>query len=242
VLLSRVLAGKLGLGAGDVVDVEILEGERRTRALPVSAVVDDLMGVSAILDIDALARFVSGPDLVSGAELRLDTREEASVLAALRGRGLIASVVMHQAALDSFREQLDKSLGVMQRIEVIFAFIIAFAVVFNGARTALSERARELATLRVLGFSNGEVAVVLLGELFVVTALAIPCGLLLGAWLSRGLLAASASDLIRLPYVATGATFATASLVVASSAIVSALVVGTRVGSLDLVGVLKTRD
>jgi putative ABC transport system permease protein len=241
-VVSRVIADALEISAGDVVDVEALEGSRWTRPVLVAAVIDDMTGVAATMDLDALSRLDGGARLASGVELRLDPSREREALAALRARGQVVGVTLHAVALASFREILDKNLGTMQAIELVFAMIIAAAVVFNSARTALSERARELATLRVLGFSNAEVAGVLLGELAAITAIAVPLGLALGSWLARVLLRASSSDLFRIPYAVAPATYSTAALVVVLSAFVSALAVGSRVGKLDLVGVLKTRD
>jgi putative ABC transport system permease protein len=241
-VLSRIVAVELDVAAGDVVAVELLEGSRRTRGVRVVAVVDDMVGVAATMGRDALDRLVGGPPLASGVELRLDESREAEVLTRLRGAASVASVTLRAAALQSFREQLQQNLAITQRIEVFFAVLIAFAVVYNGARTAFSERARELATLRVLGFSAAEVALVLLGELAVITLLALPVGGVLGYALGDLVMTRSASELFRLPFIVKPSSFSTAALVVLLSALASSLVVARRVGQLDLVGVLKTRD
>ena len=241
-LLSRIIADALRARPGDLVEVEILEGARRTRAVPVAAVVDDFMNVSATMDLDALGRLTGGPEVASGVEMRVDPLREKDVLARLRGAPSVTSVTLRSRLLQSFREMIDQNMGVTLGIELTFAFVIAFAVVFNAARTALSERARELATMRVLGFTSAEVAGVLLGELGVITALAIPLGLVLGRWLAGVVLRASSSDLFRLPLVVEASSYAGATLVVAFSAAFSAIIVGAKVGKLDLVGVLKTRD
>lgn len=242
VILSRVIADKLGVSIGDALSVELLEGSRKLRSTTVAAVVDDLMGVSATMDLAAVDRLVGGPPLSSGVELNLDEQRAPEVLAALRRAGGVGSVTLRSMALANFREALDQNLGIMQRIEVFFAFVIAFAVVYNGARTALSERSRELATLRVLGFSTAEVASVLLGELGAITLVAIPCGLGLGYVLTEAIMKASSSDLFRLPFAIAPSSFSTAALVVLASALFSSVVVAARVRRLDLVGVLKTRD
>ncbi len=241
-VLSRILAEKLAVGAGDTLDAELLVGPHRTRPVRIAAVVDDLMGVSATMEIDALAHLTEDPPLASGVELRADSRATPAVLASLRATAEVASVSLRTVAQKSFSDQLDQSLGVTQRIEVVFAFIIAFAVVYNSARTALEERSRELATLRVLGFSDLEVAGVLLGELAAITAAAIPVGLAMGYGLAAAIVKASATDLMRIPLIIHASTFSSAAIVVLLSAVVSAVIVGVKVGELDLVGVLKTRD
>lgn len=130
----------------------------------------------------------------------------------------------------------------MRSIEIILASIIAFAVVYNNARIALAERSRELASLRVLGFSRAEVSRILLGEMAFATLLAIPLGLFLGYAMAAGVVDAYATELLRIPLIVDPATYATAALTVGISALLSALIVRRRIDHLDLVGVLKTRD
>jgi putative ABC transport system permease protein len=130
----------------------------------------------------------------------------------------------------------------MRTVEIIMAAIIAFAVVYNNLRIALAERSRELASMRVLGFSRSEVARILLGEMLISAGIAIPFGLLLGYGMAAGIVAAYATELMRIPLYVSSATYAVAALTVATSAALSALIVRRRIDQLDLVGVLKTRD
>jgi putative ABC transport system permease protein len=241
-VLSRVLARDLGVVPGDRLDVELLQGDRRTRSAQVAAVVDDVFGVAATMDLEALHRFVRSPPLASGAEATFDPAREADVLARLRGAAMVASVTTHRDALRSFHEDMDQTLASTQRVEVSLAFVIAFAVVYNAARTALAERSRELASMRVLGFTTAEVTAVLVGEISAITLAALPPGFALGYGLSYLVVKATSSDLYRLPFALSPASFSTAALVVLASALFSSVVVAARVRKLDLVGVLKTRD
>jgi putative ABC transport system permease protein len=241
-VLSHVLADQLGVAPGDRVDVELLQGDRRTRSAQVSAVVDDVYGMAATMDLDALYRFVGSPPLAAGAEATFDPAREAEVIARLRGAAMVASVTTHRDALRTFHEDMDQTLASTQRVEAALAFVIAFAVVYNAARTALAERSRELASMRVLGFTAAEVTAVLVGEIGTITLAALPPGFALGYGLSFVVVKATSSDLFRLPFALSAASFSTAALVVLASALFSSLVVASRVGKLDLVGVLKTRD
>jgi putative ABC transport system permease protein len=145
-------------------------------------------------------------------------------------------------AKQSFQETLDRSIGVTTTVYVVLAVIIAFGVVYNSARIQLSERGRDLATLRVLGFGRLEVSKVLFIELGTIALLAQPLGWLLGFVFANLVMRSLESELFRVPYVAERSTFVVASLVTLAAALVSALIVDRRVGRLDLIAVLKTRE
>lgn len=242
-VLGRMLADKLGVGRGDDVSVEPLEGDRRPRDLTVAAVVDEVIGGGgAYMDLAALHRFLGEDRVVTGAWVTLDRRDQSVFYARMRRVPAVASVALRRAQGELFERMLAQNIGVMRTIEIIMAAIIAFAVVYSNARIALGERSRELASLRVLGFSRREVARILLGEMMVSTSIAIPLGLLLGYGMAAGIVRAYATELMRIPLLVSSSTYAIASLTVAVSAALSALIVRRRIDHLDLVGVLKTRD
>jgi putative ABC transport system permease protein len=242
-VLGSALADKLGVGRGDTVTVTPLEGDRTPRSVAVAMVVDEIIGGGgAYMDMGALQRFLGEEHVVTAALVTLDRREENVFYRITKRVPAVASCMMRRAQGELFERVLAESMGVMRTIEIIMAAIIAFAVVYNNARIALAERSRELASLRVLGFSRGEVARILLGEMLVTTSVAIPFGLLLGYGMAAALVGAYATDLMRIPLFVSSATYAVAALTVATSAALSALIVRRRIDDLDLVGVLKTRD
>ncbi|MFT3771462.1 MAG: FtsX-like permease family protein [Minicystis sp.] len=242
-VLGRMLADKLGVGRGDYVSVEPIEGDRTPRDVAVATVVDEVIGGGgAYMDLDALRRLLGEGGVVTGALVVLDRRDESAFYERTKHVPAVASVAMRRAQGELFERMIAQNMGVMRTIEIIMAAIIAFAVVYNNARIALGERSRELASLRVLGFSRGEVARILLGEMAVATSAAIPLGLLLGYGMAAGIVSAYATELMRIPLLVSGSTYAIASLTVAVSAALSALIVRRRIDHLDLVGVLKTRD
>ncbi len=241
-VLSARLAQVLHVAPGDQVIVEVLEGERPTAALPVASLVDDTLGLSAYMDMDALHRWLGEPAVMSGAALRIDPAAERALTHRLKGLPAIAGAAFKARVIQSFRETLAENMDLMIGTTLLFAGIIAFGVVYNAARVSLSERSRELASLRVLGFTRAEISTILLGELAVVTVLALPVGVAIGYGLAAAIVHLVDSDVYRFPLVVRTGAVARACLMVLVAAAASALVVRRRLDALDLVAVLKIRE
>jgi putative ABC transport system permease protein len=242
VLLSQALADKLGVAAGGELFVEVLEGERRTGSIRVAGTVDEPMGLSAYMELDALTAFARGGDVISGAYLRVESDRLGALNQRLKELPVISGTASRAAQSASFDERLAEGLLIGLTALLGFAGVIAVGVVYNGARISLSERGRELASLRVLGFRRREVAVLLLGEQALITLLAIPLGWLLGYLLSAAISTALQSESYRIPLVITTATYLWAGLAVVIAAVLSGLLVRRRLDRMDLVTVLKTRE
>ncbi len=242
VLLTRKLGEILHIQTGNSLSVEVLEGNRPTRSVRVAGLVDDLVGLSAYMDRGALNRLMHEGPTISGAYLAVDSAQIDSLYALLKRTPAIASVTLRQTTIDRFQETIAETRQVMDVIQVVFACIIAFGVVYNAARIALSERSRELATLRIIGFSRVQIAVVLLGEQAALTIAAVPVGFLLGYGLVVLLSIVYSSELYRLPPVVSDFTYAFAFIVVTVAAFISGLIVRRHLDHLDLVAVLKTRE
>jgi putative ABC transport system permease protein len=192
--------------------------------------------------LDDLRRAMREGRVVSGAYLQVDESRIAELYARLKVVPAVAGVALTEAMLNSFRNTMAENLNLQIGINVIFAAIIAFGVVYNAARISLSERSRELASLRVLGFTRREISMILLSELAIVTVLSMPVGTLIGIGLSYLIFASFTSEVYRIPMVMSTNTMAWAWIVVAVAAILSGLVVRRRLDRLDLVAVLKTRE
>lgn len=242
VLLSGMLAERLGVAPGDLVDVEVLEGRRPRHALRVAGVTDDLLGTAAYVDIGTARRLLGEGEVSSGAFLAVDARSLDELLDRLKRLPGVAGVVSRGAVRDGFERTIAESFEISLSVSVLFACVIAFGMVYNGARIALSERGRELASLRVLGFTRREVASMLLGEQAVLTAVSLPFGLALGYGLCLLMAIRFRSELFRIPVVVTAGTILFAVTTIAVAAALSGLVVRHRIGRLDLVAVLKTRE
>jgi putative ABC transport system permease protein len=241
-VFSLKLAEVLDTRLGDVVIVEVLDGRRPVREVHVAGIVEEYMGMSAYMDIDALRALVREGRTLSGAFLKVDPAQETALYEHLKATPAVAGVALKRSALESFDKTLGETFYVMIFFNLLFSGVIAFGVVYNAARVSFAERSRELASLRVLGFTRGEISFILLGELAVVTALAIPIGLVLGYACAAALVAAFNTELYRFPLVVSARTFAFAGSAVAVAAALSALAVRRRLDRLDLVAVLKTRE
>jgi putative ABC transport system permease protein len=241
-LLSQVMADALGARVGDEVTIEVLEGRRRHVTVPVAAVFDTYIGMTAYMSLPALGRAIGEPDTVNALLVRLDPAQAPAFFATLKTIPAIGGATVKAAAIDMFHETMGETLLVYVSFYVFFSATLAIGVVYNNLRIALSERGRELATLRVLGFRTGEIAYMLLGEAALLVLLALPIGALLGYALASLMAASFETELFRVPVVIQGDTYAWAILVALGAAVASALLVRERLRRLDLIAVLKTRE
>lgn len=241
-MVSERVAKLLHLRIGDRAEVELLENGRRIAEVPVTSIVQSYVGLAVYMRADALDRLVGEGPRLSGVRVSVDALHLGALYQAVKQTPAVASIALQGISRKRFRETIEENITIMTSFYVTLAVIITFGVVYNSARIQLSERARELASLRVLGFTRAEVSRVLLIELGVIVVLAQPLGWLLGYGFSWSVVRGFESDLFRIPFVVNRATFATASLVVIGVAILSALIVRRRIDRLDLVHVLKTRE
>ncbi|MBK6726412.1 MAG: ABC transporter permease [Xanthomonadales bacterium] len=241
-LLTDYLAGMLGVEVGDVVEIEVLEGRRRRVEAVVAAVVNEYLGVNAYMDLDALNRLLGDGDRISGVLINADPEAQTELYRMLERRPRISGIGVRKLAIQNFYDTLGESLGVFTYVALILGGVINFGVVYNAARVSLSERGRDLASLRVLGFTRGEVAYVLIGELAVLVLLSIPLGFLTGYMLSVYMATSMQSELFRIPVLISAETYGFAALAMLGSTVLSAWIVQRRVAHLDLIGVLKTRE
>ena len=241
-LLSSRLAERLGVRCGDWLEVELLEGARLRRDVRVEGVVKDLFGLVAYMNLHALSRLMDESDRVSAMDVRLDAAKSTELYARIKATPGVATVAIKSNSLQSFRETSARNVLVFTSIFTAFAATIAVGVVYNSARIALAERAWELASLRVLGFSRAEVSTFLLGELAIEVAIGIPLGLWLGYVLAVYLTGAMQSETFRIPVIISAKTYVIAVLAILASGVLSALIVRRRVDDLDMVGALKTRE
>lgn len=242
VMMSRGLAAALGVGPGDPIVVEMLEGRRLVVAVPVAALLEEVLGYNAYMDIRALNRLMREDDLVSQAALRVDPARAAAVWKQLAERPRVLATSIKNVWRQIFDEKIAAMVIIAAFVLTLFGVIIAIGVVYNTARVALQERAWELASLRVLGFTRAEVSRILLAELGIAMAIAIPLGLVMSQKIVTLLVGLRSNESFTIPPVISPATFATAALIVLAAGLGSALLVRRRIDRLDLVAVLKTRE
>ena len=242
VMLTTKLAEVLGLEVGDYVRAEMLEGDRRAVSLRVASLAAEPFGLQGHMRADELYRAFGEQATASMALLRIDPREYTRTEPKLKKLPKIGGVLRKQTIIDQFTAQSADMMLKMSFILTLFAATIAIGVVYNNARVALSLRSRDLASLRVLGFRRGEISAVLLGELALQVLLAIPIGLVLGAWMADEMMNMADPEQYRLPITLSSVTFAYAGGVTIVAGAVSALLVRRKLDKLDLIGVLKTRE
>jgi putative ABC transport system permease protein len=242
IIMSAKLAEVLQLRPGDEVVARVLEGREREIAVPVVGLAEDFAGTAAYMELNALNRLLMEGDRITGAHVVVDKGRWYDFLAAVKETPRIAGCVIKDSLRDGFRKTTAESIGLLQKIYMFFAIIVAFGIIYNSARISLSERARELATLRVLGFTRGEVGAVLVGELVLLTLVALPLGLVIGSAFARGILTTVNTETVRLPLVLTAANYAFAVLVVAIASALSALFAARKLADIDLVSALKALD
>lgn len=238
-VLSTALAQLLDVRTGDSLRIEVLEGARPVREARVTSLVEDFAGAAAYMERSALNQLLREGDTISGAFLQIDPDREAQVYSALTDRPRIIGISLKQAAIESFLETFAENLLRMRTINLIFACIIAVGVVYNSARISLSERGRDLATLRIIGLTRREVSAILLGELAILTVAAIPIGLSIGYLLCALIAEALATEMYRIPLVINTDTVASISLTILVVSALSASVVRRRIDKLDMITALK---
>lgn len=242
VLVSYGLSNELGLAAGDLVDVQITEGRRAHFTLPVTGIIKSAVGSPAYVDMDMIARKMNETPLASGAYLSIDPARIDDLYRYLKATPLIAGVSLRAAARNGVEETIGETMGIVTLFNTGFSALIVFGVIYNNARISLAERARDLASLRVLGYRRSEVSYILLGELAILTLAGLPFGIAFGYFLSRWLSASLGGDIFIIPFGLSVSTVAWAVLIVLFAAFITALFVRRRLDSLDLVAVLKTWD
>jgi putative ABC transport system permease protein len=241
-LLTDRLADKLGVRVGDVLRVEVLEGRQRTLEVRVDATAREMMGLNAYVPRATLNRWLREGDLASQFAVALEPGAESRFLEATKALPRVAGAFSKATLLRNMEDVSARNVRIMSTILTLFASVIAVGVVYNNARIALAERTWELASLRVLGFTRGEVSALLLGELAIGIALALPLGMAMGWGLVHLLVELLKNDQFLFPVVISARTYAVAGLCVVAAGAASALVVRRQIDRLDMVAALKTRE
>lgn len=242
VVLTSKLADVLGVSLHDTIRIELLDRHDEEHDLVVAAIMDEYIGVNAYMALPALNRLLGEEPRVSGVNIALRRGAENDVYEQLRQLPAVTSTVSKKAMIESFEDQMAESMRITVGIMLVLASVLGVGVVYNGARIALSERGRELASLRVLGFSRAEVARLLLGEQAVITLAGLPIGILTGYGIALLLSTAYDTELYRMPLVFELTTVLQSVLVILAVAAAAALLVRRKLDRADLISVLKSRE
>ncbi len=242
VIISDKLSELLGVGIGETLVIQIMDGSQPTIKMPVVARIQGYLGLQAYMDLDTLNGLLGDGRVITGASLAIDRKKENTLYRELKSLPIVSSIALLKASLKNFRKTLAENIVIMTTVYLVLAVTITFGVVYNSARIHLSERGRELASLRVLGFTRTEVSFILLTELALLVVLAIPLGWLIGYGMAWSIITQLDNELYRVPMVIESQTYAMAALITIGAATLSALIVRRRIDRLDLIKVLKTRE
>jgi putative ABC transport system permease protein len=242
VILARQFSKSLDISVGDMLTVEVREGRRPTLEIPVAGFTDAMIGTPAYMRSDALARALKEPQRISGANLMIDAAKSEAIYESIKDIPQAAGVSFRRESYANFKRLLDEGPGTFRRVMLAISIIIAAGVVYNSARIAFIERERDLATMRILGFTKVETGYVLLGELAVLTLLAVPVGSLIGYLLWNMIATALSTDLYVIPTIVEPHGFGVAAAIVFISAIAAGALVQRDVNRFDLAPVLKSRE
>jgi putative ABC transport system permease protein len=242
IILTDYLAELLHINTGDLLTIEVQEGQRSTVQVVVVGTAKQYLGVNGYMRIDSLNALLKEGHALTGALLKVDERYQRDIYAELKEIPRVAGVVEHKSAIKSFYDTIAETILFFTFITTLLGSSIAFGVIYNTMRIALSERNRELASLRVLGFERNEVGYILLGEMALFTFIAIPLGFLIGYGLCAYMASQFDSDLYRVPLVLGMNVYAFSALVVLLSSIASAIMIWRNLADLDMVAVLKSKE
>jgi putative ABC transport system permease protein len=241
-MISRKLSELLAVDPGQTITVEVLEGRRPVFDLPVAGVFETNIGSPAYMRSDALHRLMRERPVASAVHLRVDPEQESALFAALKQLPAVSGITLRRAAVEKFNETMGETMLIFTGVFALFSATLAFGVAYNSTRVSLSERARELATLRVLGQTRLEISYILLGEVALLAFMGLPIGCAVGAAISWFMATSFETDLYRVPLVLEQATFGMAIAIAVVSVAISAAIVRQRLDRLDLIAVLKTRE
>ncbi len=241
IVLSEMLADILGVQRGELVRVAFKTGRRREVMVPVTGISQAYLGLAAHMELGLLNRLMGDGEAITGAHLKVDDTALSDFYEAVKETPAVASVALLNKSRQSFRDTLAENITIMTTMFISLAAIIAFGVVYNSVRIQLSERGRELASLRILGFTQAEVMLILFGEIIVLLIVAIPLGWIAGYVLAGLVTQGMQTELYRVPLIVDRDTYAKAAVVAICSTLASAVIMRWRIARLDLIAVLKTR-
>ncbi len=238
-VLNNKLAQILHVKVGDRLEVEVLEDKRATLTIPITAVTQEYIGLGAFMQIDELNRLLDEPPKITGVSIQIDDNYSAILYNKLKKIPSVVGLNIISVLRQIFESLMAENLLQMVGINIIFASFISFGVVYNTARIALSERGRELGSLRVLGLTRKEVATILFGELTAIIAVSIPLGLFLGTLLAKIMTQSLETELFRIPFYINKSTYGYAVIIVATSALLSFYLVWRQLNKINLVDAQK---
>lgn len=237
--ITRKLAELIDAREGDVVEIELMEGQDRSLRLPIATIFPNYTGPAAYMNRFELHRLLQEGERLSGAFVRIHAAKRSQVYREIKETPAVVGILDKQAAVTNFRSIISRSTFWMRTINALFAAFIAFGVSYNSALIAYTERARDLATMRVMGFSQRELAAILLTEIGIITLLAIPIGMPLGYALCFWTTLAVDTESHRFPLIVNPDTYVYGIVVLCVSIAISSFAILRLLKQIDILAVLK---
>ena len=201
-VLTTKLAEILHARVGDVIRLRPLVGRRETTRAPIVAVVNTFLGMGAYAEIGYLSRLIGEVRSVNRVLGRtFDRGAPYDLLSALKKRPQVVGLSQRRNALTQLNETFGRSMGAMIGAMVFFAGLVAFGSVLNASLVSLSERQREVGTLRVLGYTTEQVLGIFAGESYLLGGVGIALGLAAGCGLAKLMSYAYNTEMYRFPTV-----------------------------------------
>jgi putative ABC transport system permease protein len=144
-------------------------------------------------------------------------------------------------AFKSFMQFMDL-MYVFVGLMITFGTIMGFAIIFNTTIINIMERRRELASLKVLGYTHREIENTILRENMLLGFIALVPGVMLGRWMSELFVRQFSNELFALEVVIYPRTYIITFLSVFVFIILAQLANKKNISGLDMVEVLKNRE
>ena len=242
VLLTRYFQKEWGIQIGDRVWVETLEGQLRQQELRVTGFSDDMMGVSAVMDLNEFWRVFREQSSYNVANLKVDPLHIQQAYVALKNRAYVYSVMLKKEMYRGIQRSFAGMMKLFMKVVTAFAFLIAAGVIFNSVRIGFSEHAWEMTSLRVMGFERDSVIGMLVGETLVQMVFAVIPGFALGTALVHWTATAVHTETFGFPVVIYSGTYGLSLLVITLAFIASSFWIVRKVSKMVLVEALKFRE
>ncbi len=240
ILLTEGLAESLGVKRGDMLTIEALNKPGIERQVTVKGLVEEYMGGSGFMELDVLNGVLQEGSTINNALINL-RYNSGNFVRDIEGMAYVQSV----REPDDMVKQYNEYMGLMYAyigVIITLSCIMGFAIIYNTTTISIMERKRELASLRIMGFTNKKVSELIFNENTAVSVMGLIVGMPLGRFMGVQMLNYVPEDMMSLPLVIFPKTYVLAAVTVALFVILAQMANMRRISRMDLVEVMKSRE
>ena len=181
-LMTTRLMEQLKVRVGDYVEVIPVKGERKVHKLPVVEGINSMIGLAVYADYQWLNRTLGQENVINEVRVLVthDSNGEKRFLQKIKEMPNLETLTDLGEQKSALNKQLNGAMRVSAVIMIVFAAVIFLGAILNGTLIALSERRREMATFRTMGYFDKEVGRLFLRENLLNTLIGSLIGLPLG--------------------------------------------------------------